>query len=78
MGYPFSWFFFLKALILLEYDLLSAGRWRKHDYDQIHDGDRAKARSDKAFKKGFDGFCILQLNQSEEELFYFLKHLRII
>jgi len=50
-------FFFLRALISERYVLLSTGRWGKLAYSQIHDDNRIKAQSAKAFKKGLLGFC---------------------
>ena len=49
-------FFFLKALPDGGRVQLLAGRWWKLAYDQIHDNNRTKAQSAKAFKKGFMGF----------------------
>ena len=50
-------FFFLKALISKGYVLLLLGKWWKLAYNQIHDDNRTKAQSAKAFKKCFQGFC---------------------
>ena len=56
--------------------MLLSGRWWKLAYDQIHDNDRTKARSAKASKKGFLGFCFKFheiADQVRDELYKFLK-----
>ena len=50
-------FFFLRALISERYVMVSAGRWWKLAYSQIHDDSITKAHSDKALRKGFLVFC---------------------
>ena len=61
IAFVFMVFLFESLRIRKNGSVLSAGRWRKFTFIQIHDGSRTKAQSAEAFEKGFIGFGLLSV-----------------